>query len=229
MKKLKKMHLIDPIEEATSEETALEAVEEAMEAEEAAFPDIGKWFERVKEKIKPFPWKKINAKNALIVGCLVLVAVAGYLNARFGAPTENPEVNDPPESPVVENTENENFFATAVIDRERARGEALEVLVNITEDEAASESAKSDAFTQMERIANETSWEIDIENLVKAKGFQECVAIINNDTANIVVESDGLTAGQIAQIKEIVYLESSIQPKDIKIIERSGTGTGTAS
>ena len=95
------------------------------------------------------------------------------------------------------------------------------MLVNITEDETASETAKSDAFTQMERIANETSWEIDIENLVKAKGFQECVAIINENTANVVVEANGLTAGQIAQIKEIVYLESSIQPKDIKIIEKS--------
>ncbi|MBR4288455.1 MAG: SpoIIIAH-like family protein [Clostridia bacterium] len=97
----------------------------------------------------------------------------------------------------------------------------MEVLVNITEDESASETAKSDAFTQMERIANETSWEIDIENLVKAKGFSECIAIINQDSANIVVESDGLTAGEIAQIKEIVYLESDIQPKDVKIIEKS--------
>ena len=117
----------------------------------------------------------------------------------------------------------ENYFATAVIDRERARGEALEVLVNITEDETASETAKTEAFTQMERIANETSWEIDIENLVKAKGFDECVAIINEDCANIVVGAEALTPGQIAQIKEIVYLESSIEPKDVKIIEKTAS------
>ena len=98
----------------------------------------------------------------------------------------------------------------------------MEVLVSITEDAAASDAAKTDAYTQMERIANETSWEIDIENLIKAKGFAECVAIINEETANIVVSTEGLTPGEVAQIKEIVYLEASIQPKDIKIIEKRG-------
>ncbi len=217
MKKLKKIQLTEPATELASEEMALTEIPE--EGDESAFPDVTKWFEKIKEKVKPFPWKGINAKNAIIAGCLVIIAVAGYLNIRYS--NTEPTVDTPPTDSVQETVETENFFASAVIDRERARGEALEVLVGITEDESASETAKTNAFTQMERIANETSWEIDIENLVKAKGFEECVAIINEDTANIVVQSEGLSAGEIAQIKEIVYLESSIQPKDIKIIEKA--------
>lgn len=219
MKTLKKIQLTEPEMDFIENEHALSPLSENPE-EDAAFPEVGKWMEKMKEKIKPFPWKGINAKNALIAGCLVIVAVAGYLNIRYGAspqPVSNEETDEVTEAAL----ENDSYFASAVIDRERARGEALEVLVSITEDESASETAKTDAFTQMERIANETSWEIDIENLVKAKGFEECVAIINEQTANIVVESNGLTAGQIAQIKEIVYLESSIQPKDVKIIEKA--------
>jgi len=220
MKKLKKIQFSDetlPVTEKS--ETALEvSTEEEVLEDEAPWNQFTKLFEKM--KIKPFPWKKINAKNALIAGCLVIIAVAGYLNIRFGT-VPNQDEGDEPLDPVVENSEAENFFVSAVIDRERARGEALEVLVGITEDDTASETAKTDAFTQMERIANETSWEIDIENLVKAKGFTECVAIINADTANIVVGSDGLTAGEVAQIKEIVYLEADIQPKDIKIIEKA--------
>ncbi len=219
MKKLKKIQLTEPEMDFIENEHALSPLESAPE-EDTAFPEVGKWMEKMKEKIKPFPWKGINAKNALIAGCLVIVAVAGYLNIRYGAAPE-PVSNEEPENEVEAPLNNDSYFASAVIDRERARGEALEVLVSITEDESASETAKTDAFTQMERIANQTSWEIDIENLVKAKGFQECVAIINEESANIVVESNGLTAGQIAQIKEIVYLESSIQPKDVKIIEKA--------
>ena len=218
MKKLKKI-LVNPPEEALSvgESTALEAVSEG-EAENA-FWKMPKWAEKI--KIKPFPWKGINAKNALIAGCLVIVAVAGYLNIRYGSlPAGKPETSEG--DLLQEEVSAESFFASAVIDRERARGEALEVLVSITEDEEASETAKTEAFTQMERIANETSWEIDIENLVKAKGFEQCVAIINEESANIVVSSEGLTPGEVAQIKEIVYLESSIQPKDVKIIEKTG-------
>ncbi len=216
MKTLNTIELKDEEFENTTE-VALSIIDEESEERKPVFKTLSSWFE--KAKLKPFPWKKINAKNAMIAGCLVLIAVAGYLNIRYGI---QPDVSVEP--PVAEESSKEieeDFFTSAVIDRERARGEALEVLVSITEDELADQTAKTDAFTQMERIANETSWEIDIENLVKAKGFSECVAVINQNSASIVVESEGLTAGEIAQIKEIVYLEASIQPKDIKIIEKS--------
>ena len=222
MKKLKKIHLpqeedvLNPVLDDVSEETALTPL--PQEDEEEIPRRMPKWFRMAKEKIKPFPWKAINGRNALIAGCLVIVAIAGYLNIRYGTA---PAAGEDAVEQVQEETEAESYFASAIIDRERARGEALEVLVSITEDTSASEDAKTEAYTQMERIANETSWEIDIENLVKAKGFTECVAIINDETANIVVSSEGLTPGEIAQIKEIVYLEASIQPKDIKIIEKN--------
>lgn len=218
MKKLKKITL--PKEEILEqEETALTVVEAAESTD--GFWKMPKWLEKAKEKIKPFPWKAINGRNALIAGCLVIVAIAGYLNIRYGTkPASIPESQEPLEAS--EEADAKSYFTSAIIDRERARGEALEVLVSITEDTAASDAAKTDAYTQMERIANETSWEIDIENLVKAKGFAECVAIINEETANIVVSTEGLTPGEVAQIKEIVYLEASIQPKDVKIIEKKG-------
>lgn len=219
MKQLNKITLTEEdMDFAVSEEVALQPLSETTEDEEGPiFPQLGKWLEKI--HIKPFPWKMINARNAIIAGCLIIIAVAGYLNVRYGG--EAPEEVIDPGQNTVSTAEEEDFFANAIIDRERARGEALEVLVNITEDESAGEEAVAQAFSQMERIANETSWEIDIENLVKAKGFEECVAVINADTANIVVQSDGLTAGQVAQIKEIVYLETEIHPKDVKIIEKT--------
>lgn len=219
MKKLKKITLPKQEEFPEQNETALTVVERE-ESGEPVFK-MPKWMEKAKEKIKPFPWKAINGRNALIAGCLVIVAIAGYLNIRYGMkPASTTDGQEDLEA--VEEADAKSYFASAVIDRERARGEALEVLVSITEDAAASDAAKTDAYTQMERIANETSWEIDIENLVKAKGFTECVAIINEETANIVVSTEGLTPGEVAQIKEIVYLEASIQPKDVKIIEKRG-------
>lgn len=219
MKKLKKITLPKQEETVDQRETALTVVE----PDETAEPiwKTPKWLEKAKEKIKPFPWKAINGRNALIAGCLVIVAIAGYLNIRYGA-TPASVSEGQADQEAVEEADDASYFTSAIIDRERARGEALEVLVSITEDAAASDEAKTDAYTQMERIANETSWEIDIENLIKAKGFAECVAIINEETANIVVSTEGLTPGEVAQIKEIVYLEASIQPKDIKIIEKRG-------
>ena len=213
-----------------SEETAPAAMglmpaeierEEGSGTAPTVFNKISEWVKKI--KIPPFPWKKINLKNALVASCLVLVAVAGFLNVRYGLLSREETPVSQPNAGSAENKENagDHFFTSAVIDRERVRDEALEVLVGITEDETATETAKTDAFAAMERIARETSAEIDIENLVKSKGFAECVAVISGEDANIVVRSNGLTAGEVAQIKEIVYLEANILPKNVRIIERA--------
>ena len=223
MRKLNKIQIVQ--ETAGAKEAGLVPAALPETEEKSAFPvfkRVSEWMGRI--RLKPFPWKKINAKNALIASCLVLVAVAGFLNIRYGL-RENGETASPvsSEKPAAEEKKTEaDFFAAAVIDRERVRDEAMEVLVNITEDESADDTARADAYSALERIAYETSCEIDIENLVKAKGFTECVAVVSGEEANIVVKSDGLTAGEIAQIKEIVYLEAKILPKNIKIIERNG-------
>jgi stage III sporulation protein AH len=62
--------------------------------------------------------------------------------------------------------------------------------------------------------------ETNIETLIVAKGFEECVAVISGDSASVVVRSDGLAAAQISQINEIVFQQSGILPVNITIIER---------
>ena len=60
-----------------------------------------------------------------------------------------------------------------------------------------------------------------IEQLVISKGFEQCIAVVNENSASIVVKRDGLLANEVAQIKEIVYKEASISPKNITIIEKN--------
>ncbi len=217
MERLKKIKLPkEIIRGKDKEDTALIVPEE--EKKPVRFAKIRAWAEKI--HIKPFPWKSINVRGAVAALCLVLIAVAGYINVRYGIGASKVKTDLPADQTEIE-AQGADFFAAAVLDRERARGEALEVLMNITEDVTADDAAKTSAYTQMERIANETDWEIDIENLVKAKGFRECVAVITEDSANIVVSSEGLTPAEIAQIKEIVYLEAQITPKDVKIIEKN--------
>ena len=62
--------------------------------------------------------------------------------------------------------------------------------------------------------------EANIETLIIAKGFEECVAVISENGASIVVKSDGLNVAQISQINEIVYSEAGISPVNVTIIER---------
>lgn len=176
--------------------------------------------------------KYVNARTGVLAASLLIIAVAGYLNVRFSAVPEEIETKNgisldalSPENIDEINTlesEAQDYFALSVINRERVRDEALEMLQDLTNSDAVDAVAKADAYNEMTRIANEITGEANIESLVKAKGFNNCVAVVSGDEVNVVVESDGLTINQVAQIKEIVYLECGVHPDNVKIIEKAG-------
>ena len=114
----------------------------------------------------------------------------------------------------------DTYFSSVELDRKRIRDEALEVLQGVVDNTASSEDAKSKALAEITTIAKVMEAEANIETLIEAKGFAECVAVIKDDSASIVVKSDGLQAAQISQINEIVYEQSGISPVNVKIIQR---------
>jgi stage III sporulation protein AH len=62
--------------------------------------------------------------------------------------------------------------------------------------------------------------EANIESLVKAKGFEECVAVISEDAVSVVVSAENLQAADAAQILTIVYETTGISPDKVSIINR---------
>ena len=73
----------------------------------------------------------------------------------------------------------------------------------------------------MAKIAEEIECESNIETLIKAKGFEECVVVIGNGKANVIVSGANLLASEVAQIREIVYTQANITPENITIIEKA--------
>ena len=114
----------------------------------------------------------------------------------------------------------DTYFSSVELDRKRTRDEALEVLQGVVDNTASSEDAKSKALAEITTIAKVMEAEANIETLIVAKGFAECVAVISGESASVVVKSEGLQAAQISQINEIVYEQAGIMPTNIKIIER---------
>ena len=94
----------------------------------------------------------------------------------------------------------------------------LQTIVDSTD---AAEDQKQAARESISRIAEEIEMESTVETLIKAKGFSDCVAVISNGKANIIVATEEtLLPGKIAQIKEILYTRAEILPVDTTIIER---------
>lgn len=117
--------------------------------------------------------------------------------------------------------EGDTYFSAAVLSRQQARDEALEVLQTVLSSEDAEEETKAQALADISRIALEIEKESNIETLVRAKGFEECVAVISGDGASIIVKGDGeLLANHVAQIGEIVYEQTGILPVNVKILSK---------
>lgn len=169
--------------------------------------------------------RKVGARSIVIVCSLVLIGVAVILNfVLFG--NSKPMVSDgdllgdslqSDEPTYVEDT----YFASAQLSRQQARDQAIAVLQTVVESATADEVAKEQASSDISRIASEIQTEANIETLIKSKGFEECVAVISQGSASVIVRSDGLMPNELSQIKEIVWEQAGIDPINIKIIEKA--------
>jgi stage III sporulation protein AH len=178
---------------------------------------------------------RIGKRNIVIVCAVLLIGVAVYLNYLwYYDSVDNIGYGDNNMSDAYGDNQNggdldasatpdgENaYFSATQLSRQQARDEALEVLQKVVESEDALEVTKEQALVDISRIAADIEKESNIEALIVAKGFEKCVAVINGDSASVVVKSDAdLVASQVAQISEIVYTSAGILPANVNIIKK---------
>ena len=168
---------------------------------------------------KTFSWKSVSVRNVLIAGSAVLILLAAYLNLRFAGKTL-PQTEEPMAEPGSAEVSDDDYFAVAVINRSRVRDEAIDMYQALADDVAASQNTREEAYASMNALVDRTAMEVDIENRVRAKGFSNCVAVLEDDRANVIVQSAGLTDAEVAQITEIVYLSAGVIPQNLTITER---------
>lgn len=184
--------------------------------------------ENTPSKAKQF-FKKIGAKNLLVICAVLLIGTAICVNyVIYNQEPETPstdvdiDLNDTNLENTLQNDPNaSDYFAQTILSRKQARDEALEVLKSVATSESALPETVETALNDISQIAKDIEYESNIETLIQAKGFEECIAVISEGKATVIVKSDGLLASEVAQINEIVYEASGILPTDLKIIEKN--------
>ena len=78
----------------------------------------------------------------------------------------------------------------------------------------------TEALLEIAELARAMEAEANIESLILAKGFEQCVAVINGDTCSVVVSGSELQPQQISQINEIVFEQAGIEPANIRIVTK---------
>lgn len=114
-----------------------------------------------------------------------------------------------------------DYFATARLTRQQAKDEALALLQTAASQEMASQEVIDSAMNEISVMATWTMQEAQLENLLLAKEFADCVVYIHDEGVTIAVPApiDGLSDAAVARITDTVISETDYDATQLKIIE----------
>ena len=193
---------------------------------------------------------KIWKKNLIIIALVVFVGVAVYLNWQYnkadqgsedyaqaedsgvllgdtklvdGAADELAEQAEAANATDDESNEYESendYFAATRLSRQKSRDAALALLEEAVSVQGITQDEVDETSEEIEAMAAMTMAESNIESLIIAKGFEDCVAFADDDSISIVVAepTDGFTVSDIAKITDIVTTELNYTSDQIKIV-----------
>ncbi len=118
-------------------------------------------------------------------------------------------------------SEKDTYFTNAVLNRERSREEALETLQVVIDSAETMPDVKDEALGRMITIASEIETEALVEEMIKAKGFEDCLAVMTGENISVIVKTPGLLTAEVAQITEIVMDQTGFSAENIKIVEKN--------
>ena len=177
-------------------------------------------------------WKK----NLVAAAVLVTVCSGIYLNWRYSGAENTKDLTDTLDASKVmsddmlvmsddvvdvggESDTITDYFAAVRLSRQEARDSAVTLLQEAMAYGEDSEVATSSA--QLEEIVQTALCEAQIESLVIAKGYADCVAYMSDDGISVAVAAPegGLQSADVAVIADIVVSQSDFKVADIHVVE----------
>lgn len=121
----------------------------------------------------------------------------------------------------VANNSGAKFFEEARLKREKAHDAALDTIQKTLKSSNLSAEEKKTYAQELTGNLEDLNAENEIETLVKAKGFADCLCFLQSGRADLTVmtSGDALTAAQVAQIRDIVLSKSAVTAQNITVVE----------
>lgn len=161
-------------------------------------------------------------KNEDMIGDVELVssnAVVENENIVSSAIVDNNEqVSINTESSSV--SEDDNYFETTRLERDTMYSKMLESYNQILNNEKLVETQKAIAVQEISNITNNQNAIMISENLIKNKGYEDVVVLVNVDVINVVVKSAFLSNEDIGKIQNIIEREFEVDLEKVNISNR---------
>ena len=115
------------------------------------------------------------------------------------------------------NSNADDYFAKSKLERDTMYSQMLETYENVLNSSNSLETQKQAATEEITKINNTKNSIMICENLLKTKGFENCVIFVNNESISIIIGAKELKEEEIAQIQNIVSREMNSDISNIHI------------
>lgn len=172
---------------------------------------------------------RFGGRQILLLGLVALVITAGYYRwtieqgslsaaiptANEALPTE--EQKDAKQEGDAQSGGGSEQMSKLRQERDSARSSSAEEWGKIAKDSSASQENRKSAEDKIKQATEAAEKERNIETQVKAKGYNDCFAYINESGVSVTVQGGEIDGAKVAQIKDIIVSETNVPVKNIKI------------
>ena len=183
---------------------------------------------------------KIWKRNAVIAAVLLFICAGIYLNWSYNR-SKTPELTETLSAEQVPGTaetvmgesdpqqllasgegdaSSAEYFAQVRLSRQQSRDSAVELLEQTIAYDEGSELGTNAAET-LNTLVSTALCEAQIESLVIAKGYDDCVTYISDDTVSVAVSAppEGLMQADVALISDVVTAQTAYDLSQVRIVE----------
>lgn len=113
-----------------------------------------------------------------------------------------------------------DYFVEYRLSRDKLRANLIDRLSDIINNTQTNDTMRTEAQSEIINIGKTSETELQIEGLIKSKGFDEAVVLLTDEDIKIVVSVDELSENEMVKILDIVRAETEFDMDDIKIIKK---------
>jgi len=164
-------------------------------------------------------WERFNQETVADDGEVPIISL---LDPNEGLETTTPGEEKTVLPPLVETRSADvDYFVEARLQREKARSAQQALLREIIDHPNSSPEIRDQAQQELLQLAQRIAQETELEDLIRAKGFQDVLVYLHDGAAMIIVRSEGLTAEEVARIADIVHRFAAVPLEAMSIVPRS--------
>jgi len=114
----------------------------------------------------------------------------------------------------------EDFFVEYRLERDKARSEQVNIYRELVNNPNTDEGTKKEAQRKMLELTEKMEKEMEIESLIRARGYRDALAYIHDEAVDVIIQTNGLERDDVHKIGDIIIKVTGFNTEDVTIIEK---------